>query len=283
MYRRAGVLTAAAWTPLYAHQSETDIAGFDWSWDPLVIVCLTGGAWLYRSARPGWGLRPWERASYWTGWLILAVALVSPLHAAGEALFSAHMIQHEVLMAAAAPLIVLGRPAVALVWQLPARTRPRTRAVFRFLQQPWVAWAVHFAALWLWHIPRLFQATLSSGLAHSLQHTCFLASALWFWWAVLGAGSRCRHGAGILLLFTTAIHTSILGALLTFSNTLWYPAYANTVAWGLTPIEDQQLGGLIMWVPAGFVYVIAGLALGAQWLNQSERRNTETTIHAAIV
>lgn len=269
--------------PLVAHQSSTDIAALDWSWDPLIIACLIAGAWIYRSARPTWGLRPWERLSYWTGWLVLAIALVSPLHAAGEQLFSAHMVQHELLMAVAAPLLVLGRPAVAMVWQLPPGARPYTRPVFRWLQQPALAWIVHFAALWLWHIPLLFQATLSSDLAHSLQHTSFLVSALWFWWTVFGTHSTSRHTTGLLLLFTTAIHTSILGALLTFSNTVWYPAYANTAEWGLTALEDQQLGGLIMWVPAGLAYVIAALAVVAQWLHRSEKRNTETTRRAAVV
>jgi cytochrome c oxidase assembly factor CtaG len=84
------------------------------------------------------------------------------------------------------------------------------------------------------------------------------------------------YGAAVLYLFTTAVHTSILGALLTFSPTLWYPAYLRTTAaWGLTALEDQQLGGLVMWVPAGLVYIAAGLALFAGWLRESERRVTE--------
>ena len=81
------------------------------------------------------------------------------------------------------------------------------------------------------------------------------------------------YGMAVLYLFTTAIHSGALGALLTFTTTLWYPAYADTtMLWGLTPIEDQQLGGLIMWVPAGLVYIAAGLALFIGWLTESERR-----------
>ena len=227
---------------LHAHQSATDIAALDWSWDPLIIVCLIGGAWLYRDARASWGLRSWERVSYWTGWLVLAIAVVSPLHAAGEKLFSAHMIQHELLMAVAAPLLVLGRPAIAVLWQLPPCARPYTGTLFRLLQKPGLAWIIHFAALWLWHAPRLFQSTLSSDLAHSLQHTSFLVSALWFWWTVLGMKSTSRHATGLLLLFTTTVHTSILGALLTFSSTAWYPAYSNTAEWDSQRLRISRLG-----------------------------------------
>ena len=283
MLKRAAAVIALAAYPLCAHESTTDIAALDWSWDPLIIICLIAGAWVYRNARPTWGLRRWERLSYWTGWVVLAIALVSPLHAVGGQLFCAHMIQHELLMAVAAPLLVLGRPVIAVIWQLPPHRRPYARPLLHILQQPALASIVHFAALWLWHIPTLFQSTLTSDLAHSLQHTSFFVSALWFWWAVLGTNSTSRFTTGLLLLFTTAIHTSILGALLTFSNTVWYPAYSNTAAWGLTPLEDQQLGGLIMWVPAGFAYVIAALALMAQWLRHSEMRNTETTSRAAVV
>jgi len=134
------------------------------------------------------------------------------------------------------------------------------------------AWWVHAAALWLWHIPRFFQATLDNDWVHSAQHVSFLGSALLFWWSLFYAHGKARYGASVLYLFTTAVHTSILGALLTFDSTVWYPVYvATTAAWGLTPLEDQQAGGLIMWIPAGLVYVIGALALLALWLRESDR------------
>ena len=105
------------------------------------------------------------------------------------------------------------------------------------------AWWVHAAALWLWHIPRFFQATLDNDWIHSAQHVSFLGSALLFWWSLFYAHGKVRYGASVLYLFTTAVHTSILGALLTFASTVWYPDYAATTpAWGLTPLEDQQAG-----------------------------------------
>jgi putative membrane protein len=135
---------------------------------------------------------------------------------------------------------------------------------------PSVAWALHAAAIWVWHAPALYQATLSSETVHTLQHVSFLGSALLFWWALLHAREgRMARPAAVIYLFTTAVHTSLLGALLTFSTRLWYPLYdSGTLAWGLTPLEDQQLAGLVMWVPAGLSYLIASLALAATWLRE---------------
>jgi cytochrome c oxidase assembly factor CtaG len=128
-------------------------------------------------------------------------------------------------------------------------------------------------SLWVWHVPLLFQATLHSDLVHTIQHTFFLGSALLFWWALIhGPHGAMGYGAAALYVFTTSVHSGVLGALITFSSGLLYPAYSSTTAsWGLTALEDQQLGGLIMWVPAGLVYIVAGLALFAGWMKESDR------------
>ena len=262
-----------------------------WAWEPGVILSLALSAWLYfRGVRSLWresgvgrGVREWEVWAYAGGWLSLFIALVSPLHPWGRVLFAAHMTQHEVLMLLAAPLLVLGRPMLPFLWALPLRW---ARAVgsfsktewfqqaWRFITNPLVAWAIHAAALWVWHVPALFQATLHSELAHTLQHLSFLLSALLFWWALVhGRAGWMGYGAATLYVFTTSVHSGLLGALLTFSSAVWYPAYGNLGrSWGLTALEDQQLGGLIMWIPAGLVYIVAGLALFAGWLRESEAR-----------
>jgi putative membrane protein len=119
----------------------------------------------------------------------------------------------------------------------------------------------------------LFQATLHNDWIHALQHICFLLSALLFWWAIIhGHHGVTNYGVAVLYLFTTALHSGILGAILTLSQTPWYPDYNQTSAWGLSTLEDQQLGGLIMWVPACSVYIIVGLILFAKWLKQSDER-----------
>jgi cytochrome c oxidase assembly factor CtaG len=140
-----------------------------------------------------------------------------------------------------------------------------------------IAWWVHAAALWIWHAPGLFQLTLVNETVHAAQHLSFLGSALLFWWSLFYVRGQTGYGAGVLYIFTTAVHTSILGALLTFSTRIWFPAYARSArAWGLTPLEDQQIGGLIMWVPAGIIYVAVALFLFAAWLRESDTRTAET-------
>lgn len=263
---------------------------YTWGLDPVVLVSLALSGCLYviglrqlwRGAGTGRAIRTWEAAAFIGGWLTLFIALVSPLHPLGEVLFSAHMTQHELLMLVAAPLVVLGKPLIAGLWALPltwSRRLGRWTQVTWFskswqaITQPLSAWAIHAVALWTWHIPYLFQATLKSDLVHTIQHIFFLGSALLFWWAIIhGPRGAMSYGAAALYVFTTSVHSGTLGALITFAGTLLYPAYRDTTgSWGLSPLEDQQLGGLIMWVPAGVVYIIAGLALCAGWIRESER------------
>jgi putative membrane protein len=262
-----------------------------WSLEPAVIIGLALSAWLYlrgvlslwRSAGPGRGIRRREAAAFAGGWIVLVLALVSPLHRLGGVLFSAHMAQHELLLAAAAPLLILGRPLVPFVWALPITWRRMVgnwaamapvRGTWELLTLPLVAWALHGVAIWLWHAPALFEATLRSDLVHTLQHISFLGTGLLFWWALLrGRGGRIGRPAAVLYLFTTSVHTTVLGALLTFSSRAWYPLYAPaTAAWGLTPLEDQQLAGLIMWVPANLSYLIAALVIASAWLKEPAPR-----------
>lgn len=262
-----------------------------WSLDPLVLAALFAGGWLYargvermwRRAGAGRGVRRWQAGCFAAGWAALLLALVSPLHPLGEVLFSAHMAQHELLVAVAAPLLVLGRPLVPLLWAVPvpwrraagrwAKTRS-VRAGWRALSAPLVAWLLHAAALWLWHLPAAYQAALRIPAVHAAQHAAFLGTGLLFWWALFhGRDGRMGYGAAVFYLFATAMHGGALGALLALSPTPWYPAYEGvTAAWGLTPLEDQQLAGLIMWIPGGLSYLVAGLALLAAWMRESERR-----------
>ena len=261
-----------------------------WGWEPYVWFALILSAWLYiRGLRRMWrdgrgsGVKAWEAWCYAAGWVALFVALVSPLHPWGRVLFAAHMTQHEILMLVAAPLVVLGRPILVFLKALPREwaqglgqlaNRRWWLAVWRAISNPFAAWLIHAAALWIWHVPALFQATIDNDVVHTVQHASFLGSALLFWWAVMhGRNRAAMFGMAVLYQFTTALHSGLLGVLITFADTLIYPAYRDTTqSWGLTPLEDQQLGGLIMWIPAGIVYVIAGLAFFAGWLRESERR-----------
>jgi putative membrane protein len=262
-----------------------------WSWEPAVVIPLLMSAWLYargvqalwRNAGAGHGIGRWEVGAFAAGWVTLALSLVSPLHQLGGVLFSAHMAQHELLMVVAAPLLILGKPMIPVLWALPIAWRRvlgswsasgSFSTTWHLLTLPAVAWVLHAVAIWLWHAPSLYQATLGSETLHTAQHVSFLGTALLFWWALLhGRKGGVARPAAVIYLFTTAGHTSLLGALLTFSPRLWYPLYDSTTApWGLTPLEDQQLAGVIMWVPAGLSYLIAALALAATWLREPAAR-----------
>ena len=261
-----------------------------WGTEPWVWTGLGLSAWLYavglrrlwRDQR-GAGVRRWEAWCYAGGWFALFIALVSPLHPWGRVLFAAHMTQHEILMLVAAPLLVLGRPIIVWLKALPTAwahelgamaNEPAWQAIWRTISNPFAAWLIHAAALWMWHIPTLFQATIDNDIVHTLQHASFLGSALLFWWAVMHGRQRAAmFGMAVLYMFTTALHSGLLGLLITFADRLIYPAYRDTTAWwGLTPLEDHQLGGLIMWIPAGLIYIIAALAFLAGWMRESERR-----------
>jgi putative membrane protein len=262
-----------------------------WEFDLPIIIPLFLSLWFYfvgvarlwEQTHIGGGIRRVEIGCFLGGWLALFIALVSPLHPWGRVLFSAHMSQHEILMLLAAPLLVLSRPLLAFLKALPARRarhlaaaahNPSWQPFWKFITNAFVAWLIHAIALWIWHVPALFNATIDNDLVHSLQHVSFLGSALLFWWAIIHGPRRAMsYGVAVLYMFTTAMHSGLLGALLSYTTTPWYPAYANTTqSWGLTPIEDQQLGGLIMWVPAGLVYVFAALILMVAWMRDSERR-----------
>lgn len=283
----AGLLTLAPATAL-AHEGRPpaphDLAGA-WPLEPGVVVPLVLTLALYlvgvRRMRRRAGARAFQGRVplFVAGWFVLAIALASPLHPLGSALFSAHMLQHELVMAVAAPLLVLGQPVAPLLFALPAAWRQpagrwtagrRMRPFTGLLSQPLVATLLHAAAVLAWHLPALYEATLRSEAAHAAQHASFLVTAIIFWWALLRGGARPRRGAAVIALFVTTVYTGGLGALLTVSETPWYTAYGDAaVAWGLTPLEDQQLAGIIMWMPGAGPYLLAALLLVAGWIRDA--------------
>lgn len=203
-------------------------------------ACLYGRAVLARAP-----LRKGHIAAFAAGWSTVAAALFSPLDHAAVSSFGFHMVQHELLMIVAPPLLILGRPFTALAANLP-RSALRIAALPLRIP-PLAAWGLHAAALWIGHVPRLFDAGLQSELMHGLQHASFFFSALLFWWTVF---RRVRAGTAALYVLTTMLHAGALAALLTFAPA---PIYAAT------SLEQQQLGGLIMWVPAGYAMLLAAL------------------------
>jgi putative membrane protein len=237
-----------------------------------------------RLARRGARVRRVERVAFWTGWAALLAAVAPPLDRAAAELFSMHMLQHKLLMLVGAPLLIVGRPIVPWLWALPDRLRPAAAAglqrpgvggVWRWLTRPLVAWALYGAVIWLWHVPALYEAAVAHEGIHALQHAMFVGSAVLFWWGlVYGRYGRLAYGASLLYVFTTMMHTGLLGALFALSTTPFYPLYRErAIAAGVDPVVDQQLAGLYMWVPGSIVLVVCGLALALAWLAEAERRS----------
>jgi cytochrome c oxidase assembly factor CtaG len=272
-----------------AHEGPHD-GGADWTLTPSVtlplivtlLVYASGFARLWaRSARGRGSLRR-DGFLFVAGWLVLAGALVSPLHEAGETSFTMHMIEHELIMLVAALLIVLARPGAAMLWGLPVPARRALasagrsgvlRGLWRRLSDPVSATALQAAAMWLWHMPGLFDRALASEGWHVAQHLSFLVSALIFWWAMAhGRGGRQAYGVSALCLFVTSLIGGALGALMALSRSPWYSGYAamGMTPFGLTPAEDQQLAGLIMWIPGGLVHAGGALFFLYKWLKASE-------------
>ena len=242
---------------------------------------VAGVARVWRRSGAFRGITPANALAFVAGWVATAIALLSPLDEWGTRLFSWHMVQHEMLMLIAAPCLVLGRPLVAFLWAFPERERarigrwtrqPAVRRPWRALTAPLTGWWLHALALWLWHAPVLFALALTNRFVHDLQHVSFFATALVFWAAIFETRARDAQGASIVYLFTTTIHSGVLGALITFATYPWYAPYLTTAPQlGWSALEDQQLGGLIMWVPASLVYIGIALVLFARWVGADER------------
>jgi putative membrane protein len=283
------LVLASTAVPVWAASDIRPTVTTSWSWPPVIVTGLALTAILYvigtvrmlrRSAKPR--LHTAAITFFVAGWISLLIALDSPLHEISEQLFWVHMTQHEILMLISAPLLVLGRPLVAFLWALPPRWREQVadigrarsfRTIWDGFSSPASAWLISALGLWVWHLPWLFDKTLQSDWTHAAQHTTFLLTALLFWWPLTNPTPRLSYGAAIVYVFTTALHTSILGALLTFAPRPWYSPYVATAPlWHLTALEDQQLGGLIMWIPAGTLLIAVGLWLLVKWLNQSQVR-----------
>jgi putative membrane protein len=262
-----------------------------WTFEPLVVVLLAASAVLYalgvrrawRSGGAGRGISRAQAAAFAAGWLAVVAALVSPVDAVSSDLFSVHMVQHELLMIVAAPLLVFSSPLLAFLWTLGPAARRATMHTLRqrplvtiwsALTAPAVVWLLHGIALWVWHLPALYDAAIASEAIHALEHACFFVSAGLFWWGITrGRYGRLGYGSAVLYVFATAMHSGLLGAALTLSPRVWYPAHAaTTAAWGLSPLEDQQLAGLIMWIPASLIFIAMGLYYFALWLKESDRR-----------
>jgi putative membrane protein len=293
----AGVLRAIA--DAHGTHGLAAAAARHWTLDPVALVTLTFWSFVYgvglrrlwAAAGRGHGIATWQAAAFAAGLLSLVLALFSPVAWLSEVLFSVHMTQHEILMLVAAPLLVMGQPLLVAFWALPKPWRERSVPLlrrpgfvrlWRTMTGLFAVFVLHALALWIWHAPVLFEAAVGNYWIHVLQHVSFLLTAALFWWGTMhGRYGRAGYGLAVLYVFLTAVHSSVLGALMTISPDLWYPTYLQSAAhWHMDALEDQQLAGLLMWVPSSVIFIVLGLALFAAWLGEAERRATLGTCEA---
>ncbi|MFP5297989.1 MAG: cytochrome c oxidase assembly protein [Actinomycetota bacterium] len=262
-----------------------------WSLDPWIAlpIVVTGSIYLF-GVRRTWARRSGSVISYrrvaafLCGLLILAAALLSPIDAISETLFTGHMVQHLLLMLVVAPLFVYGLPArmiaraVAPVMGRSLRAWHRSRAarlVSAWSWNPIVVVALHALVLWAWHVPAFYSAAWRIDAVHALQHVVFLGSAYLVWALVIGGPGRRRldHPRAMLVVFATMMQSAALAAVLVFASQPLYPVHGSGAeAWGMTLLDDQSLAGALMWAPMGAVYLVAFAALFGRWLQVMERR-----------
>jgi putative membrane protein len=255
-----------------------------WDWEPSIVIgCAAAvAAYCFLARRD----RPARIVYFLSGIALLLLDLVSPLDRLGdEYLFSAHIVQHFVLALVVPPLLLLGIPRA---WAERLLRQPLIRALERHVGHPPFSWALGVGTMLLWHVPVLFNAALANDGLHVFQHLSFLVTGTIYWWPILAPVSQVRLSVAgsISYLFTACLSCSLLGAALTFGAPGLYPAYLHPQdslgilpllrdGWGLNPKNDQQLGGLLMWVPGCFVYLSGILWTLGSWYGVPEHTTGE--------
>jgi cytochrome c oxidase assembly factor CtaG len=250
-----------------------------WTWEPSVAIgcAALAGGYVGLAGRAA----PRRTAWFLAGAAVLLLALDSPLDGLGDRyLFSAHMLQHMLLVLVVPPLLILGTPPE---WARTALRVPVFRRAERVLRHPALAWTLGIGTMCAWHLPVLYEAALANGSVHVAQHLSFLVTSTMFWWPVCAPLPESRMPAlgAVLYLLAAALASSGLGIVLTFAPPGLYPAYLHPAdalgllptirdVWGIQPSVDQQLGGLLMWVPGGLGYLCAILATLMRWYREAD-------------
>jgi putative membrane protein len=285
---------------IIANAGHEEVTGSFWSaWprEPLLWITLLGVATLYGlgwsrlhhqgidAAVPTWRVR-------WYGAALLSIgaALLSPIAVFSERLFAIHMVQHLLLLLIAPPLIWLGAPLLPMLWALPTSWRRAVASrlgpgrplylLGHALAHPVVAVVAYVTVVAIWHVPRFYDAAQGRTVTHDLEHICFFGTALLFWWPIIYPAQgrrRLSYGMAIPYLVPPFLEGMLIGILVTFADRPLYQTYVEMEStWGLSVLDDQQLGGLIMWVPGGMFFLIPLLGLLARLLHDEEHHQDRT-------
>jgi len=252
-----------------------DFLQVGWTWYPSVVIGFSAWTLLYVFAvRRGKPTQPAQQIAFHVGTLIGLVALVSPLDELGdEYLFSAHMIQHLLLIFGTAPLWLIGTPG----WLVDRIVPQGMNKLIKWLTNPMSAFAALVCVMWFWHIPAIYEMAQESEAIHIFEHLTYIGSALIGWWPVMGASSsrisKPEPPARMLYLFLLAVPCTVLAAILTFSQSPLYEFYVTAShPFGLTALEDQHLGGLLMWLPTHMFLLLALSITFFKWFQDSDRQ-----------
>jgi cytochrome c oxidase assembly factor CtaG len=230
-------------------------------------------------------LSTWRAAAFAIGLFSLWAAVGSPLAAMDHHLLTAHMAQHLLLMTVSAPLILLGTPVIVLLNGLPKRFADSilgpllqcspVRESGRALTHPVLCWLVGAAAVIGWHIPVVFELGMRSGLWHEVEHGCFLAAGVLFWWPVVQPWpslARLPQSCAPLYLFLATLPCDVLSAVLVFCGRVVYPHYASAHRlFNISPLRDQECAGALMWVWVTFVYLVPSAVVTVRVLSPQQR------------
>jgi putative membrane protein len=272
---------------------------WQWSFDPTVMVGVLLAAVVYwRGRRPlemvrstrNAPMRWWNALAFYLGLLVIVVALESPIDTLSASLFTFHMMQHLLLIMVAAPLLLLGDPAITLLRGVPLRTR---RAVLRHVaarvsiheigrwvgwtRSPVVAFGLFIGDLYLWHWHVLFNLTLQNDTVHVLEHICFLATSILLWSQIIdqrALHARMSYIKRAAYVVFTAAAGNALAMYFVFAPRPLYTAYAHLThrPFAMTAIGDQQIAGALMWVPVLFIFGGAAAICFYKALGEEERR-----------
>lgn len=258
-----------------------------WEFDPLFIIVAGAATWWYvataRAVSRSHPASPWPRkrsAYFLSGIGVMAFAVMSPPFSYDGVLFTVHMWQHILLMMVAAPFVLLGTPITLLLRSVSGATRRNvilpilhSRAV-RAVTFPVVAWLAFSGTLWGSHYSPLFNAALEHPWLHTFEHLLYVTSALMFWWQVIGLDPtpwRMAHPIRMLYVFLQMPQNSFLALSIYETNRVLYSHYATTLrTWGPTPLEDQQLAGITMWVIGDVLFLVAVGFVVAGWVKHEE-------------